>query len=634
MSGVDNGGISFGKNKNINFDNFNGIHKDDFESSAKSGLTDSLFAKYDKNKDSILDEGELGSLQRDIQNFAKNNKLSNRETKKFFKTLGLENSKNLKRDDLYNFLQTIQTDKDSIAQASTDSESGKTFVEFKPNENNEIKRIVYSNEADGSHKTIAQQTLYDENHVATTFYKEDGTTDNYDVKDNIQVRRVINQEGKPELLQETNKETNETVTTEYAEDGETVASKYRTNGSVTEFLDSANNDRVLARVTDKGNGVNETVQFTYNEDGSHTETTLDEAGKPLSTVTKKDGKEVRKSSVTTAEDGSTTEIITTGEGENIQRTKVDKDKEGNVTSRVNVDEDGNPVAYKHKVNDGENWYGIVEAKYGVSGYKTVMEIVHQLKKNAGVSRTSSQMPAELELPPTIKLKNGQEISLKDIEAQFDEINSVDARIDVSKIKVPEDLPSAYPQDKLPATKKVTIPNEYLEVKPENAGKEITQSDGKVFKYDDKGRIRYVYNSEADIGKPAAVVLNYDNSGNFHEYQMNEFNNDGHRIGGTVYDKDGNLIEFFIDEGIDSETGNKQRQISYNPDGSVMRFLDNYVYDEDGKTVGYDIFKDIYNNGQFAFGYHWEYKYSGDGKHVREIGYDSDGRLDEDNLKDA
>ncbi len=632
MSGVDNGGISFGKNKNINFDNFNGIHKEDFESSAKSGLTDSLFAKYDKNKDSILDEGELGSLQRDIQNFAKNNKLSNRETKKFFKTLGLENSKNLKRDDLYNFLQTVQADKDSIAQASTDSESGKTFVEFKPNENNEIKRIVYSNEADGSHKTIAQQTLYDENHVATTFYKEDGTTDNYDVKDNIQVRRVINQEGKPELLQETNKETNETVTTEYAEDGETVASKYRTNGSVTEFLDSANNDRVLARVTDKGNGVNETVQFTYNEDGSHTETTLDEAGKPLSTVTKKDGKEVRKSSVTTAEDGSTTEIITTGEGENIQRTKVDKDKEGNVTSRVNVDEDGNPVAYKHKVNDGENWYGIVEAKYGVSGYKTVMEIVHQLKKNAGVSRTSSQMPAELELPPTIKLKNGQEISLKDIEAQFDEINSVDARIDVSKITVPEDLPSAYPQDKLPA-KKVTIPNEYLEVKPENAGKKITQSDGKVFEYDDKGKIQKVYNSEADVkAGNNSIRLTYDDSGNLSEYQLNDDDTNGHWVGAKVYGKDGKLSYFSVNEGINPETGNHQRQIQYNPDGSVKHFFDNYVYNDDGKAVKYDRFDN--DNGQFAFGFRWEYKYSGDGKHVREIGYDSDGRLDEDNLKDA
>lgn len=630
MSGVDNGGISFGKNKNISFDNFNGIHKEDFESSAKGGLTDSLFAKYDKNKDSILDENELGSLQRDIQNFAKNNKLSNRETKKFFKTLGLENSKDLKRDDLYNFLQTVQADKDSIAQASTDSESGKTFVEFKPNENNEIKRIVYSNEADGSHKTIAQQTLYDENHVATTFYKEDGTTDNYDVKDNIQVRTVINQEGKPELLQETNKETNETVTTEYAEDGETVASKYRTNGSVTEFLDSANNDRVLSRVTDKGNGVNETVQFTYNEDGSHTETTLDEAGKPLSTVTKKDGKEIGKSSVTTAEDGSTTEIITTGEGENIQRTKVDKDKEGNVTSRVNVDEDGNPVAYKHKVNDGENWYGIVEAKYGVSGYKTVMEIVHQLKKNAGVSRNSSQMPAELELPPTIKLKNGQEISLKDIEAQFDEINSVDARIDVSKIKVPEDLPSAYPQDKLPATKKVTIPNEYLEVKPENAGKKITQSDGKVFEYDDKGKIWAVYNSEADVkAGNSSIRLIYYSSGDLAEYQMNEFNNDGHIIGGTVYDEDGNLKALFINEGIDSDTGNYQRQIEYNSDGSVKHFVDNYVWNEKGRIVRYDKFDN--DNGQFAFGYHREYKYSGDGKHVREIGYDSDGRLDEDKM---
>ena len=64
--GVENNGISFGKNQKINFENFNGIHKDDFNN-INGTLKDSLFTKYDKNDDGILDEGELSAMQGDIQ---------------------------------------------------------------------------------------------------------------------------------------------------------------------------------------------------------------------------------------------------------------------------------------------------------------------------------------------------------------------------------------------------------------------------------------------------------------------------------------------------------------------------------------------------------------------------------------
>lgn len=626
--GVENNGISFGKNQKINFENFNGIHKDDFNN-INGTLKDSLFTKYDKNDDGILDEGELSAMQGDIQGYAKNDKLSKRETRKFFKSLGLENQKDLKRDDLYKFLQTVQLDKDSIAKASTDSATGNTFIEFKPNENNEIKRIVYSNEKGGGHKTKAEQTLYDENHVSSTFYKEDGKVENYEVKGNMQFRTLYNQDGKPELYQETNTQTKESITTKYAQDGKTVESKYRTNGTVTEYLDSANGDRVTSRVTDKGNNVTETIQFTYNEDGSVRETTLGADGKPVSSVTKKDGKELAKSSITTAEDGSTTEISTIGEGDNLQRIKIQKDKDGNVTTRVNIDENGNMTAYKHKVNDGENWYGIVEAKYGVSGYKTVMEIVHQLKRDAGVNRNSSKMPDEIELPPAIKLKNGKEITLKDIDAKFDEINSVAAKIDVSNIKVPENLPTAYPKDKLPA-QKITIPT--YEVKPENAGKKITQPDGKIFEYNDNGRVRNIYNSEADL-KPntPAITLIYDDSGNISEYQLNDYDANGAWLGAKVYDKAGQLTEISVIEGGDPKYKYKdkyERCILYNPDGSVQCFYDNNVYDENGRCVSYDIFYPD-DKGGFEFTWHYECKYSNDGKQERTACYDANGRYDGD-----
>lgn len=637
MSGVENGGISFGKNQNINFDNFNGIQKKDFDKAGGGALAEPIFTKYDKNKDNVLDEGELQALHDDIREFAKDDTLGKREAKRFFNSLGLEKGHDLKREDLYKFLQTIQADKDSVDRAYTDAETGDTIVQYKPDENNVVNLIRYTNNSDNTHTPKAMAEVFSEDHHRTSFLNDDGTMSIVDVNGNKQVEAQYDENKLLIQTSEIDTQTNEKVTTLYEDDGETIKSKFRQNGSVTEYLDPANGDRVTKRETDKGNGVTETVQFTYNEDGSVTETTVDADEKPISSVTKKDGQEISsvqytyedgKTVQTSTKDGVTTEITTTGEGENVQRVKVEKDEQGNVTSRVNVDENGDPVAYKHKVNQGENWYGIVQAKYGTTNPKTIMEIVHQLKDKAGVKRSSAMMPAEIELPPTITLKNGKEISLVNIDAQFDEINTAQATITVPK--VPEDVPSAYPQDKLPA-QTVTIPPEQLEVKPENAGKTVTQNDGKVFKYDSEGRVQLVYNSQADLNADNnAVWLQYDDSGNLSRYQLNQRDANGHLLGGNKYDKDGNLTGFFINEGIDPKTGNKQSQIRYNADGTVEYFFDNFVYDEKGRYVSYDTF--IPNdNGDFEFDRRWEYKYSNDGKKTRELGYNAEGKLDSDRL---
>lgn len=638
MSGVENGGISFGKNQNINFDNFNGIQKKDFDKAGGGALAEPIFAKYDKNKDNVLDESELKTLQDDIREFAKDDTLGKREAKRFFNSLGLEKGHDLKREDLYKFLQTIQADKDSVDRAYTDAETGDTIVQYKPDENNVVNLIRYTNNSDNTHTPKAMAEVFSEDHHRTSFLNDDGTMSIVDVNGNKQVEAQYDENKLLIQTSEIDTQTNEKVTTLYEDDGETIKLKFRQNGSVTEYLDPANGDRVTERVTDKGNGVTETVQFTYNEDGSVTETTVGADEKPISSVTKKDGQEISsvqytyedgKTVQTSTKDGVTTEITTTGEGENAQRVKIQRDREGNITGKVNVDENGDPVAYKHKVNQGENWYGIVQAKYGTTDPKTIMEIVHQLKDNAGVKRSSAMMPAEIELPPTITLKNGKEISLVNIDAQFDEINTAQATITVPK--VPDDVPSAYPQDKLPA-QTVTIPPEQLEVKPENAGKTVTQDDGKVFKYDSEGRVKYVYDSQADLNaRNHAVWLQYDDSGNLSVYQLNQCDTNGGWIGAKFYDKDGKLTRFIVNEGADPKIKDKcERSIEYNHDGSVIGFFDNFVYDENGREVSYDKFVPN-DNGDFEFLYHWEYKYSSDGKKTRELGYNADGKLDSDEL---
>jgi len=76
-------------------------------------------------------------------------------------------------------------------------------------------------------------------------------------------------------------------------------------------------------------------------------------------------------------------------------------------------------SYKHNVEYGDTWYGIVQAKYGITDHAQTMEICRQLKKENGVSTSATNMPKEVTLPSTVTLKNGTEIELKDRDAKVD-----------------------------------------------------------------------------------------------------------------------------------------------------------------------------------------------------------------------
>lgn len=70
------------------------------------------------------------------------------------------------------------------------------------------------------------------------------------------------------------------------------------------------------------------------------------------------------------------------------------------------------TSHKYKVNYQDTWYGIVQAKYGITDHKQTMEIVRQLKAQNNVDSKATNMPAEITLPNNLQLKDGTESNLQ------------------------------------------------------------------------------------------------------------------------------------------------------------------------------------------------------------------------------
>ncbi len=75
--------------------------------------------------------------------------------------------------------------------------------------------------------------------------------------------------------------------------------------------------------------------------------------------------------------------------------------------------------YNVKVGDKDTWYGIVQAKYGITDHKQTMEIVHQLKAQNNVDKNATSMPKEINLPETLKMEDGTEVKMQDVDAKAD-----------------------------------------------------------------------------------------------------------------------------------------------------------------------------------------------------------------------
>ena len=560
--------FSFNKGQKINLAKFDGVSKEELLN--KQGITDgqknllkSIFSKYD-NGDGVLSADEFKNLQADLIKLAGDNNLGKRELKKFNKNaLGVD-KKAYSMEDLQTVIGMMTDGSDSITNVAKDGENVK--ITYKPQDGVGTKTSTFATDKKNNLTILADDVV--NNGVTTHIEYLDGDTN--------------------KRTQMTETKGNSVTTTLYKEDGTSIDSRTRVTGAVTEDLDFKNGDRVLTKKTDKGGGNNEIVKYDYN-DGGVTETVYDTANgdNPVSIVTKDKDGNVTKTNAYTYDGDKTTVVETVGTGDNAVRTKTVKN--GNkLESFVNVDAEGNVLNNTHTVKAGDTWYGIVQAKYGVTDHKTTMEIVHKLKNQAGVAYSANKMPDKITLLAKITLKDGREVGLKNKDALVNMkhgLNTAPRITPPAKLTAGE-IPSRI--DALPAEqKKITIPT--FEVKTDCANKTVKQNDGRYFQYDADGRVEYIYADEkAKDAKHIAVVIWYDDKGNVSEYQLNSYDDDnGRYIGSIEYDGSGNFSDRWVNDKFDNN-GNYGRQTKYNADGSV-KVIFYCAYDEQGRDLSYDNF---------------------------------------------
>lgn len=582
-----NNGVSFGKKLgSVSYENFNGIAKSDFENSKNKALAESVFSKYDTNNDGILDRSELKAMQDDLAGFAnKKGKLGRRDSKKFMKSV--DPNLHLKREDLKNFLSEIAADTDSVQNAEKNANGGAT-VTYKPDNSGTVKTAVYD---------------IDNNLSSQINEFADGTGE-----------EIIFEEGNSQLV------------TKYkpieGSDDVEVTSYQRINGAVVEDLDP-DNDRVTQRTVDKGNGIKDVTKFEYADTGEITATNLNPDGLPQKVTVTKDGKTVRTTDY--AYDGdNTTEVRTEGD----KRTRIVTTKSGDastISERVALDAEGNVLPLEYNVQDGENWYGIVQAKYGVTDHKATMAIIHQLKDAAGIRHNSKIMPDKVTLPPEMTVGGGT-FKLKDIEGKIDEIHSAQSRITPPPRKSKSEIPQKY-SGTMPA-KSVTIPQ--YQVDKSKAGQKVTDDKGVTLQYDSEGRVICKYDTPEMLEKNNnSFRLWYNDDGNLNIYQINHYDNNRNFSGGVNYDSNAKLAYFFENLDIDVETGNYKTQIRYIPNGKTLYYFTDYEYDKKGRDTKYNTY-----NPDGSLKYTWIMKYSNDGTKCRTLQYDAQGKLISDGTGDA
>ncbi len=582
-----NNGVSFGKKLgSVSYENFNGIAKSDFENSKNKALAESVFSKYDTNNDGILDRSELKAMQDDLAGFAnKKGKLGRRDSKKFMKSV--DPNLHLKREDLKNFLSEIAADTDSVQNAEKNANGGAT-VTYKPDNSGTVKTAVYD---------------IDNNLSSQINEFADGTGE-----------EIIFEEGNSQLV------------TKYkpieGSDDVEVTSYQRINGAVVEDLDP-DNDRVTQRTVDKGNGIKDVTKFEYADTGEITATNLNPDGLPQKVTVTKDGKTVRTTDY--AYDGdNTTEVRTEGD----KRTRIVTTKSGDastISERVALDAEGNVLPLEYNVQDGENWYGIVQAKYGVTDHKATMAIIHQLKDAAGIRHNSKIMPDKVTLPPEMTVGGGT-FKLKDIEGKIDEIHSAQSRITPPPRKSKSEIPQKY-SGTMPA-KSVTIPQ--YQVDKSKAGQKVTDDKGVTLQYDSEGRVICKYDTPEMLEKNNnSFRLWYNDDGNLNIYQINHYDNNRNFSGGVNYDSNAKLAYFFENLDIDVETGNYKTQIRYIPNGKTLYYFTDYEYDKKGRDTKYNTY-----NPDGSLKYTWIMKYSNDGTKCRTLQYDAQGKLISDTTDDA
>ncbi|MCM1338439.1 MAG: LysM peptidoglycan-binding domain-containing protein [Muribaculaceae bacterium] len=401
--------ISLGKGKNLININLSGLKGGIRREQLQTENEKSIFDSVDTNKDGVLQDNEVQQLAVKLAEAAgkkDETNLSNGEAKDFLKGAGL---KDIKKEDLFKFVQNISQSSDNIKECKTDPETNNVIIEYNDgtietirpdktstrtqtdgegttttveyNANGQPlgKTIVVKNGKDGT-ATIyqldaegnpvknndgeyvpAQTTVTsDEGKTVVESKFENGipreqTTTTEDSKSVIQ----YNESGVP-AEQTITKEGSSTVI-KYDESGhEATAVETQGEYTVKNFTYVNGEPREDSRVENKGLDNEVSTTFTYNEDGTVIErSTETNTGKTSARLTK-DGKPLEEQSVDGnkrtirqyTEDGSSVETIQ--EGENVTQNQLNP--EGQRLTQVKVK---NGKQYQLRYDGNGNTEGII-----------------------------------------------------------------------------------------------------------------------------------------------------------------------------------------------------------------------------------------------------------------------------------
>ena len=100
--------------------------------------------------------------------------------------------------------------------------------------------------------------------------------------------------------------------------------------------------------------------------------------------------------------------------------KVEETPQPSVETPAEEPQENQNKTYNYEVNYKDTWYGIVQAKYGITDHKQTMEIVRQLKAQNNVDPKATNMPSNITLPENVTLKDGTEVKMADIDAAVDQ----------------------------------------------------------------------------------------------------------------------------------------------------------------------------------------------------------------------
>ena len=247
-----------------------------------------------------------------------------------------------------------------------------------------------------------------------------------------------------------------------------------------------------------------------------------------------------------------------------------------MTSQVPVDAEGKPISYTHEVKPGDTWYGIVQAKYGITDHATTMAIIRKLKSENNVNPTSTNIPKNITLLPTIDLGNGKTVSLTNLNGQVNHgLNAGYSRIE----------PLGNDERKLDISQGFRIDDfvfKASEPQPANAGNVVDISD-QVFgaawaKYDNNGRVVAVYNSQAAAeANDERFWITYDAEGEVSTFTVNDYDAAGNPIGGVEYDSQGNFSRRWVNYFPPNSNGANDgwtHKVFYDADGKYLRAVTN------------------------------------------------------------